>query len=693
MSFFGPSVRNGLPIGLGSIAGFGVQQFSPADLFAAGEQGFWYDPSDYSTLFQDSAGTTPVTAVEQAVGLMLDKSASAGTGYYSGYFDGTGDWLSWSGTTLAGDFTAECWVYKTAVDASGYTNVFSGGSNQQFFIDLTTPGSIGLVINGAVIIPASGTAVALNAWRHLAWVREGNTCRVYVNGVQQGTGTSSASTSINTVGAFAGSYEMNGYISNVRIVSGTCLYPGGTTFTPPTAPLTAISGTQLLTCQNNYFKDNSSNAFAITVNGNAAPNLLNPFNATAARSVNNAFQTTSAKRPVLRARYNLLTFSEQFDNGVWVKNSSSVSANSTVAPNGTTTADTFTSSAAAASHNLQYNGLSAYSQANSNFTAIVSVKAGTHNFVTLSFTSGSADAWAAVTVDLSTGTATKTGNGVNGTLVGTPTVISQGNGWYQVVLTARYASGAGTYVFISSNSSGTPTYGSYGLETWTPAGTETILVWGADLRPASQATGLIGPTYQRIAAATDYDTTGFLPYLQFDGVDDAMTTNSIDFTATDKMTVWAGYRIASGTSSQTLAELTTNGFTTNGGFNVGQGPNAGTSGFGFLMNNGAGIAGETAAITVPYSSVISYQFDSALSGLTNEAKLRRDQVAQTYASTTGSDSGTGNFANAPLFIGARNQTVGYLNGWLTSLIGRGAATSAGQISATEQWVNGKTGAY
>lgn len=48
--------------------------FDPASLFAQGEQGVWYDPSDLSTLFQDSAGTVPVTAVGQPVGLMLDKS-------------------------------------------------------------------------------------------------------------------------------------------------------------------------------------------------------------------------------------------------------------------------------------------------------------------------------------------------------------------------------------------------------------------------------------------------------------------------------------------------------------------------------------------------------------------------------------------------------------------------------------------
>jgi hypothetical protein len=48
--------------------------FNPSALFAAGEQGAWYDPSDITTLFQDDAGTTPVTAAGQSVGLMLDKS-------------------------------------------------------------------------------------------------------------------------------------------------------------------------------------------------------------------------------------------------------------------------------------------------------------------------------------------------------------------------------------------------------------------------------------------------------------------------------------------------------------------------------------------------------------------------------------------------------------------------------------------
>jgi len=57
-------------------SGGGAVPFSIAELFASSEQGAWYGPSDLSTLFQDSAGTTPVTTAGQPVGLMLDNSGN-----------------------------------------------------------------------------------------------------------------------------------------------------------------------------------------------------------------------------------------------------------------------------------------------------------------------------------------------------------------------------------------------------------------------------------------------------------------------------------------------------------------------------------------------------------------------------------------------------------------------------------------
>ncbi|MFP0547907.1 hypothetical protein ACLDXX_04770 [Acinetobacter baumannii] len=81
-------------------------------LFANGEQGFYYDPNDLSTMFQDAAGAVPVTAVGQPVGLIRDKSGrnnharqttsasrpilqkDAITGAYYLDFDGADDFLS-----------------------------------------------------------------------------------------------------------------------------------------------------------------------------------------------------------------------------------------------------------------------------------------------------------------------------------------------------------------------------------------------------------------------------------------------------------------------------------------------------------------------------------------------------------------------------------------------------------------------
>lgn len=54
--------------------------FDPLTLFAAGEQGAWYDPSDLASMFQDNVGTVPA-AVDEPVGRILDKS---GRGNHAG---------------------------------------------------------------------------------------------------------------------------------------------------------------------------------------------------------------------------------------------------------------------------------------------------------------------------------------------------------------------------------------------------------------------------------------------------------------------------------------------------------------------------------------------------------------------------------------------------------------------------------
>jgi hypothetical protein len=79
MTIFSPFVHDKPFVGFtnGFAGGSSVRRFkpfTPASLFAAGEQGVWYDPSDLATMFQDTDGTTPVTAAGQAVARINDKS-------------------------------------------------------------------------------------------------------------------------------------------------------------------------------------------------------------------------------------------------------------------------------------------------------------------------------------------------------------------------------------------------------------------------------------------------------------------------------------------------------------------------------------------------------------------------------------------------------------------------------------------
>ena len=53
-----------------------VMRWNPSALFMSGENGVWYKPSIMRTLFQNSSGETPVAAIGDPVGLMLDKSGN-----------------------------------------------------------------------------------------------------------------------------------------------------------------------------------------------------------------------------------------------------------------------------------------------------------------------------------------------------------------------------------------------------------------------------------------------------------------------------------------------------------------------------------------------------------------------------------------------------------------------------------------
>jgi hypothetical protein len=206
---------------------------------------------------------------------------SAPDGRWSNYFDGGSDRISNASASVmdfgTNNFTVEMWVFLTSTANQMF---FEGPSNSgfQFFLE---SGVIKSGVSGsAPVVTYTLPSGFANAWHHMCVVREGtgsNQTSLYVDGVRQSQGTLSAN--ITTTGfqiSRTSSYLVFGYISNFRVVKNSAVYTGAS-FTVPTAPLTAITNTSLLTCQSNRFIDNSTNAFAITPSGNAAVTSFSPF--------------------------------------------------------------------------------------------------------------------------------------------------------------------------------------------------------------------------------------------------------------------------------------------------------------------------------------------------------------------------------------------------------------------------------
>jgi len=215
-----------------------------------------------------------------------------GNGYYGVSFDGSTGYLTVPSGSVSGistgSFTIEGWFYS--LDFTTRTTYFQRlwsfgtGLANDVTVNLDNSGYIVYRNNDSVLITSS-IAASLNSWYHVALVRNASTTTLYLNGVNVGSTSTSNNLSSqssnplnigNESGSTRGGYFI-GYISNFRVVVGTPVYTS--TFTPPIGPLTAISGTTLLTCLNNNFTDSSTSALAITPNGTVKVVPNQPFGA------------------------------------------------------------------------------------------------------------------------------------------------------------------------------------------------------------------------------------------------------------------------------------------------------------------------------------------------------------------------------------------------------------------------------
>lgn len=243
-----------------------------------------------------------------------------GTVGASVYFDGSGDYLSVAANAAfqfgTGDFTIEYWYYPTSFGTNtpidmGYANagsyvIQSASDGKPYFYS----GSTGIVFTAT-------TGYTLNAWNHLAVSRSGTTLSMFINGARVGSATNSTNFNANFALGIGGSpthstvYEVIGYMSNVRLVKGTAVYdPTQTSIRVPTQ-LLRITNTSILTCNSPAIVDQSSNAFAITTNGNAAVSTFTPF------PVVNPAPTSSNRTTPAPGIWTLDQAMQYIQQGVW----------------------------------------------------------------------------------------------------------------------------------------------------------------------------------------------------------------------------------------------------------------------------------------------------------------------------------------------------------------------------------------
>ena len=199
---------------------------------------------------------------------------------WSYYFPTTGSvgYISANASPIAtttSTFSVECWINMPLAPVGTTPTVIgdmtpAGNSDSWSFGPMNSSPVVTLYwYDGSTRTVSGNTVMSLNTWYHIALTVNSNAISMYVNGVQQTlTGTTTLTNRAGSVGylamgewtsAFTAYYY--GYVSNLRITN-TALYTSS--FTPPTSPLTAISGTVFLTAQSNRFVDKSTSAYTLT---------------------------------------------------------------------------------------------------------------------------------------------------------------------------------------------------------------------------------------------------------------------------------------------------------------------------------------------------------------------------------------------------------------------------------------------
>ena len=208
---------------------------------------------------------------------------------WSNYFNGSSYFTIASNSVLNMNTYAclECWVN---LSSSGTQQLIIGRDSSYWLAyDFSTIGGastkfVFAIYNGSAWqAVSSSTTPAVGTWYHLVGIKDNTTLRIYINGTQENTATFSGTPATGAtpfgIASNQNNTNMTGYISNARFNLGSTstALPYTANFTSSALPLTAVTGTQLLTCQSNRFVDNSTNALTLSVSGTPSVQGFSPF--------------------------------------------------------------------------------------------------------------------------------------------------------------------------------------------------------------------------------------------------------------------------------------------------------------------------------------------------------------------------------------------------------------------------------
>lgn len=180
-------------------------------------------------------------------------------------------------------------------------------------------------------------------------------------------------------------------------------------------------------------------------------------------------------------------------------------------------------------------------------------------------------------------------------------------------------------------------------------------------------------------------------YLEFDGSDDFLQTSNIDFTGTDKVSLFTGLRKLRDSPAESILELGVLPYDGVGTFWLTT--NALAPGDVWLAIAQAWNArtGFSKITPVANNFIVSAKLDFAGSVATDEVKPRLNGSTAGFTRGLGEHAGTGNFGNHSLYIGSRAGSTLQFNGHLYSLIGVGRLTTDDETTALEELIAKYTG--